>query len=114
MSVTLAQRLDQIEARLARIESFDQIEARFTRIEKLLNAEPISRAVTGSDIVWKNGYRPHFWHDLEVRAEVIALYRAATLDDAAQRLAAKFGSRAPSRSGIQRIWQKIDKQRRAA
>ena len=101
MRVTLAERLVLLEERLS-------------LIEKLLNAESMAKAAPGSDIVWKTGHRPHFWFDAEVRAEVIALYRTMTVDDAVSHCTDKFGARAPSRSAIHRLWKTIDKQRRVA
>jgi hypothetical protein len=101
MSVTLAERLDQIGDHLS-------------RIEKLLNAKPMAKAAPGADLIWPNGHRPHFWHDVEVRTEVIALHRTMTFDAAVKHLRERFGARAPSRSSLGKFWLKLDKQRRAA
>lgn len=59
--------------------------------------------------------RPRWWHDLEVRREIIAMHRQMPMHIAVQSLAAQFGkARAPSRSSIGRFWQVLDEVRAAS
>lgn len=56
-----------------------------------------------------------YWHDLEVRAMVIALHRQVTIKDAVAAIAAEVGAdRAPSKSALQRMWKQLDHMRGAA
>lgn len=56
------------------------------------------------------GRRPRWWSDQPVRELVIARYREARLDEVVAEVAAQFGAaRAPSRSSVGRVWQRIDR-----
>lgn len=71
------------------------------------------KPVTGDELVWSWGRRPKFWNDLPVRIAAIELHRKATLDSAVSQLVEQFGpARAPSKSGLGRLWLLIDRQPR--
>lgn len=56
------------------------------------------------------GRRPRWWSDQLVRELVIASYREKTLDAVVAEAAALFGvGRAPSRSSVGRVWQRLDR-----
>lgn len=63
----------------------------------------------------KNRINPRCWSDLAVREAVIVRHRQMTLDAALAEMRAEFGDeRPPSKSALQRIWQRLDKIREAA
>lgn len=52
---------------------------------------------------------PKFWPDAEVRQAAIDLYRKATLTKTVEEMRERFGEgRAPSRSGLNRFWMRLD------
>lgn len=59
--------------------------------------------------VWKNGRRPNWWGDLEVRTLLTTAHRQTTIAVARGLLLKRFGpDRAPSASSIHRYWQVLD------
>ncbi len=58
---------------------------------------------------WRNGRRPDFWQDIEVRVFFTQAHRQITLSDAIALAAEKFGrDRSSSRSAVQRYWALLD------
>lgn len=59
--------------------------------------------------VWKNGRRPNWWGDLEVRTLLTTAHRQTTLAVTRGLLLKRFGpDRTPSASSIHRYWQILD------
>jgi len=72
---------------------------------------PFADAVTHLPI-WKDGKRPRWWGDREVRAFIIASHRQITIDQCREALIARVGvDRTPPRSSLGRFWQQFDKAR---
>lgn len=56
------------------------------------------------------GRRPAWWSDRSVRDLVLASYREKTLDEVVAEATALFGAaRAPTRSSVHRVWQRLDR-----
>jgi hypothetical protein len=90
----------------------DAIIKQLDRIEEMLS-ELLGRKPPPSlgDVVFSDGHRPKFWRDAEVRSFVIHSHRRSTLDEASAEARKLFGpERAPSKSAINRVWLRIDKQ----
>lgn len=63
----------------------------------------------------KHRINPRCWSDLAVREAVIVRHRQMTMKQALAEMRAEFGDeRPPSKSALQRIWQRLDKIREAA
>ena len=59
--------------------------------------------------IWKNGRRPRWWSDLEVRAFLTRTHRQMTIGEVRQALIDIYGpDRTPSNSAIQRYWMQLD------
>lgn len=60
-----------------------------------------------------DGHRyPNFWADIEVRNALIDLHREVTIERARSIIVERFGAgRAPSKSALQRFWQRVDELR---
>lgn len=58
--------------------------------------------------IWKNGRRPSWWHDVEVRAFLTAGHRQMSTLEAERQGLARFGARCPKKSAICVYWQRLD------
>lgn len=58
--------------------------------------------------VWKNGRRPPWWSDLEVREFLTRAHRQLGLVATETQGRERFGARCPSKSSIHRYWVKLD------
>lgn len=58
--------------------------------------------------VWKNGRRPAWWSNLELRRFLTASHRQMRLQDARDKAVQTFGVGVPSISAIQRYWAQLD------
>lgn len=59
--------------------------------------------------VWRNGRRPAFWSDFDVRVLLVETHRQVALDEARHICAERYGpARTPSRSAIHRFWLALD------
>lgn len=59
--------------------------------------------------IWKNGRRPPWWHDVELRTFLTAIHRQMSTIEAERQGRARFGARCPTGSTIHRYWQRLDK-----
>ena len=59
--------------------------------------------------IWKNGRRPPWWDDMDVRAFLTRSHRQMSTLKAAKIGARKFGDRCPKKSAIHSYWQRLDK-----
>ncbi len=59
--------------------------------------------------IWKNGRRPSWWHDIEVREFLTTSHRQMSLLEAERIGAGRFGTRCPKKSSIHTYWQRLDK-----
>lgn len=105
-------------------ESLARLEARMTTIEqivghqRLVESPEFAKAVTYSPALFRLQHEDgrlrtmrsfKCWGDLEVREAVIARHRQMHIHQAVSELVEEFGiERAPSKSALQRIWQKLD------
>jgi hypothetical protein len=55
------------------------------------------------------GHIPAWWADDEVRGLVVRLHGRQTLDRALAGIRAQVGERAPSRSSLHRVWQRLSR-----
>lgn len=58
--------------------------------------------------MWKNGSRPQWWPNLELRRFLTVAHRQMTLQDARDKAVQTFGVGVPSIAGIQRYWARLD------
>lgn len=58
--------------------------------------------------IWKNGRRPDWWQDLDVRAFLTQAHRQMSGPRAAKIGAARFGDRCPKKSAINEYWMRLD------
>lgn len=58
--------------------------------------------------IWKNGRRPAWWHDLEIREFLTRAHRQMSILLCAQKGRERFGSRCPKKSAIHVYWQRLD------
>lgn len=58
--------------------------------------------------IWKNGRRPVWWSDLEVREFLTLTHRQITLKEVVSVCRSRFGDRAPSMSSVNRYWMQLD------
>ncbi|PZU17835.1 MAG: hypothetical protein DI589_25565 [Shinella sp.] len=60
--------------------------------------------------IWKNGKRPRWWSDLEVRTFLTSTHRQATMAEVRFMAIERFGrERVPSCSSLHRYWQLLDR-----
>jgi hypothetical protein len=72
------------------------------------NEENFAEAIARMPI-WKNGRRPNFWGDVEVRTFLTTSHRQMTLADALKFVHDRFGAkRTPSISALSRYWILLD------
>lgn len=107
-----------VEDALERLERrMDQLE-RLVQHQTLVESADYAKAVTYSPSIFRLRHDDgrlramrmfKCWADLPVREGVIARHRQMTLHQAVAELTEEFGAdRAPSRSALQRIWQRLD------
>ena len=59
--------------------------------------------------VWRNGRRPGFWSDIEVRTFLTAMHRQVTIAEARAASIERYGpERTPSQSSLHRYWMALD------
>lgn len=58
--------------------------------------------------IWKNGRRPRYWGDLEVRSFLINSHRQMSIPECAALGAERFGPRCPKKSAIGFLWKRLD------
>lgn len=58
--------------------------------------------------VWKNGRRPGWWSNIELRRFLTVSHRQMRLQDCRDKAVQIFGVGVPSLSGIQRFWAQLD------
>lgn len=58
--------------------------------------------------IWKNGRRPPWWSDIEVRSFLTDAHRQMSLLEAERRGGKLFGGRCPKKSAIHVYWQRLD------
>ena len=126
VEVFFAYRHGQLAAAEAN-DPWARLEKRIAYLERLIQAQALvespeyARAITYAPSVFRlekpdgrrrNQRYPKFWHDMPVRAAVIALHRQMTIHQAVKTLGAEFGAeRAPSKSTLHRVWQQLDQVR---
>lgn len=67
--------------------------------------------------IWKNGKRPKWWPDIEIRAFIVRAHNQMSCLICAELGAKRFGSRFPKKTAIHEFWTRLDKitaERRAA
>jgi len=58
--------------------------------------------------IWKNGRRPRWWFDLEVRSFLAVTHRQMSIIQAEAIGRERYGSRSPSKSAIGEFWLRLD------
>ncbi len=58
--------------------------------------------------IWRNGRRPAWWGDIEVRAFLTSRHRQMSVLEAEREGVMRFGSRCPRKSAIGVYWQRLD------
>lgn len=59
--------------------------------------------------VWKNGRRPAYWSDFDVRTLIVETHRQMTIAEARAICTDRYGpARTPSRSAVHRLWMALD------
>lgn len=59
--------------------------------------------------IWRNGRRPPWWHDIEVRTFLTKSHRQMSTLECERIGAMQFGVRCPKKSAIHAYWQRLDK-----
>lgn len=57
--------------------------------------------------IWKNGKRPIWWHDMDMRAFIVRSHNQMSLALCAKQGAERFGSRFPKKSAIHDFWSRL-------
>lgn len=58
--------------------------------------------------IWKNGRRPRWWSDLEVRVFIITAHRQMSTLEAEREGQKRYGDRCPKKSAINDFWLRLD------
>lgn len=58
--------------------------------------------------IWKNGRRPAWWHEIDVRTFLTTAHRQMSLLEAERIGGQRFGPRCPRKSAIHIYWQRLD------
>lgn len=78
-----------------------------THLTNLAGASDLLMRLTNLPI-WRNGRRPVWWHDFEVREFLTVTHRQMALHLAEREGRRRFGDRCPGLSAIGRYWQRLD------
>lgn len=84
-------RVRHVADHLMAIDSMDEVALRITHLP-----------------IWKNGRRPDWWANIEMRRFLTAAHRQMKLQDARDKAVQTFGVGVPSVSAIQRYWAQLD------
>ncbi len=88
----MAGRAQHVADHLMAIDSMDDFALRLTHLP-----------------VWKNGRRPDWWSNIELRRFLTVSHRQMTLQDCRDKAVQTFGVGVPSLSAIQRFWSQLDR-----
>lgn len=88
----MAGRVQHVADHLMAIDSLDDFALRLTHLP-----------------VWKNGRRPDWWSNIDLRRFLTVSHRQMTLQDCRDKAVQSFGVGAPSLSAIQRFWSQLDR-----
>jgi hypothetical protein len=99
---------DRFEASRRRVQTVE------ATVEALGRMAPLATRITHLPL-WRNGRRPAFWSDFEVRSFLTEAHRQMTLKEARGVSLDRFGpARSPSLSAIHRYWALLDTARSAS
>lgn len=86
----------------------DRVTATSQIVAQLRAAQPAILELTNLPI-WKNGRRPKFWSDIDVRTLLTTMHRQMTIQQAWETCLARFGAaRTPCKSALHEYWQRLD------
>ncbi len=88
----MAGRVQHVADHLMAIDSLDDFALRLTHLP-----------------VWKNGRRPDWWSNIDLRRFLTVSHRQMTLQDCRDKAVQTFGVGVPSLSAIQRFWSQLDR-----